>query len=428
MMKLRVIVMSLLLFLFSVIAQALEYSSSGFYWPLKDDTPNFSSCGRWLERGSPNGCYPQDSGPKVYHIGSDMSTALNSSVYAISDGEVKMHLSGWGDGNVGVLVRHKTTDGKSFRVIYGHIRSNSAAGVGSTVRGGDKIGEIGYWSNGNHLHFGVLNPNLSMPPDTSSFGRWSDSNYGVKNDGYYDNGFIDPIWFITHNAPDNWISKTIIIPNNLAYPISPANPWFIDLCMNTSPPDSRCDGSDITSFQECVYEGSSLCAPSINDYSAVNGGGFHSSGGAGGDTGGLPDFIIKKIWLSDSTGNAKTVFSPGEAMQIHIEVKNDGADTGSGIDVDYFRSNGFYKDSDPTNVGMDFIHKDDLKGGETHTELKNTTAPTTLGTYNMTAHADSGHDVDEEHESNNWSSEAVFTVANPVNNDWLWLIINYVLN
>jgi subtilase family serine protease len=142
----------------------------------------------------------------------------------------------------------------------------------------------------------------------------------------------------------------------------------------------------------------------------------------------LPDFIIKTIWLSDSAGNAKTVFTPGQAMQIHIEVKNVGADTGAGIDVDYFRSNGYYKDADPSNVGTDFIHKDDLKGGHTHGELKNTTAPTSKGIYNMTAQADAGSSVNEEHESNNWSDEAVFEVNESVNSNWLIPVINYILN
>ena len=156
--------------------------------------------------------------------------------------------------------------------------------------------------------------------------------------------------------------------------------------------------------------------------------GFGGGGNESGSTS-LPDFIIKKIWLEDANGNTETNFSPGEAMKIKIEVKNVGTDTPSGVDVDYFRSNGYNKDSNPTNVGTDFINKDDLDGGETHTETKNTTAPTTLGTYNMTAHADSGHDVDEEHESNNWSDEAVFVVANPPPNlSWLPNLLDFYLN
>ncbi|KKP95916.1 MAG: hypothetical protein US25_C0017G0005 [Candidatus Moranbacteria bacterium GW2011_GWE1_36_7] len=127
----------------------------------------------------------------------------------------------------------------------------------------------------------------------------------------------------------------------------------------------------------------------------------------------LPDFVIKKIWLSDSAGIAKTTFTPGEAMQIHVDVKNVGADTPSGINIKYFLSNGKKRDSNPKKISTDFIHKDDLQGGETHSELKNTTAPTTLGTYNMAAKADSDSDITEMRENNNWSDEAVFVVTTP---------------
>jgi len=151
---------------------------------------------------------------------------------------------------------------------------------------------------------------------------------------------------------------------------------------------------------------------------------FDGMGMGGGGGGAKPDFVINDIWLSDSSGNEKTVFKPGQSMQVHIKVKNAGASTSSGIDIDYFRSNGYHEDSDPTNVGTDFIHKDDLEGGETHEELKNITAPMTQGTYNITAHADAGHDVDEEHESNNDSDEAVFRVDNF---GWLVPIINQML-
>jgi hypothetical protein len=416
-MKSRIVVVSMLLFLFVAVAQAAEYSSAGFYYPLKDDSPNFSSCGRWLERGNPNGCYPQDpSRPKVYHVGSDMLAAINTSVYAIADGVVKsMSSSGWSNGgsttNVALLISHKLSDGRGFVALYGHLKQSGTVQVNQRVTAGQKIGEIGDWVGGDHIHFGILSSGLSTSACGGDYlGRWLDSEYGVRSDGYYDNGFVDPIWFITHNAPDNWISKSYVNPDSLTT-INTMNPWFVSLCGISY--DSRCDGSDATAFTECVYEGSTLCAPSVSSYSAVSGGGFQSNRGAGGDNGSLPDFIIKNIWLSDSSGNNKTVFTPGEAMQIHVEVKNVGVDTPSGIDVEYFRSNGYYKDSDPTNVGTDFIHKDDLEGGETHNELKNTTAPMTPGRYNMTAHADSGHDISEEHEGNNWSDEAVFTVSQP---------------
>jgi murein DD-endopeptidase MepM/ murein hydrolase activator NlpD len=419
--SLGILFLVLVLSAFATIVQAGELTSTGFYWPLKDDSPSFSSCGRWLERPSPNGCYPTSN---VYHIGSDMGASQNSSVYAIADGVVKdISTSGWTSGstsNVALIVEHKISDGRSFRAVYGHLLENSVVAIGQSVIAGNAIGKIGDWSGGDHIHFGILSPGLTSPAGSGAYGRAQLSDYGVKSGGYYDNGFVDPIWFITHNVPNNWISRTWISPNN---PLTINNPWFSEMCVNSY--DSSCDGSDVTTYEECVLEGSTLCAPTISTYSAVNGGNFHSNGGAGGDTGSLPDFIIKNIWLSDSAGSPKAIFRPGEAMQIHIEVKNTGADTPSGIDVDYFRSNGYYKDSSPTYLATDFIHKDDLEGGETHNELKNTTAPTTAGRYNMTAKADPDNDVIEEHDGNNWSEEAVFVV-----DDFSWLqpIMSLILN
>jgi hypothetical protein len=43
----------------------------------------------------------------------------------------------------------------------------------------------------------------------------------------------------------------------------------------------------------------------------------------------------------------------------------------------------------------------------------------------MTAQADAGSSVNEEHESNNWSDEAVFEVSDF---GWLIPITNFILN
>ncbi|MCK9378562.1 MAG: CHAP domain-containing protein [Candidatus Moranbacteria bacterium] len=195
-----------------------------------------------------------------------------------------------------------------------------------------------------------------------------------------------------------------------------------DLCSNQTHEEWGRIVNKVWNDYRCTNCTSSYDVAFINTTATGFGGGDSSSGSAS-----LPDFIIKKIWLSDSSGKPKTVFTPGEAMQIHVEVKNDGVDTPSGIEVKYYRSNGYKKDSNPTTLATDFINKDDLDGGETHNELKNTTAPTTLGTYNMTAKADSDHDVDEEHEGNNWSDEAAFTVVNTVVSFKLLPFMNSIL-
>lgn len=153
--------------------------------------------------------------------------------------------------------------------------------------------------------------------------------------------------------------------------------------------------------------------------------GLCDAGGEGGSLSALPDFIVKDIWFTDSNGNPKTTFRPGVAMQIHIKVKNVGTDTPQGISVGYYLSNGYYKDSNPNKIAEDDIGRYELEGGETHEELKNTTAPTTKGTYNFTAKADCDSTVTEEHESNNWSAEAVFRVDSL---GWLPSILDTISN
>jgi len=243
--------------------------------------------------------------------------------------------------------------------------------------------------------------------------------YGVQYATYSPNGGT-----YKRNGTGSWILKGFIYRRQSgtnSYCDSISSIWGI--CWAPSSTDVSCQGG--TNWRLYDFEQSTVLQVSTEEYCLDT----NDIGGGGGSDGGplsLPDFITKAgIWLSDSVGNPKTVFKPGEAMQIHIEVKNVGVDTPSGIDVGYFRSNGLYRDSNPTSVGTDFIHKDDLSSGETHGELKNTTAPMTKGTYNMTAHADSDHDVTEEHESNNWSDEVVFKVDDF---SWVFPLINQILD
>jgi murein DD-endopeptidase MepM/ murein hydrolase activator NlpD len=400
----------LMTFILTPLSYTGERSPTGFYYPFKDDDPNFT--GKWLMKP------PQYPFSNVYHIGVDMSASINTSVYAIADGTIKTPSDrGWGDGNIAVIIEHKTSDGGTFRAIYGHIKSNSASEPGS-VKAGDKIGEIGNWSGGSHIHFGILYPGLSAPVGSESYGMKPISQYGVTSNGYYDNGLIDPIWFITHNVPDNWISRQEVNPGN---PITTEDPWFSELCVNSY--DARCDGSSMTAYEACVLEGSTLCAPAVSSYSAVNSGGSNSSGGIGGDYT-YADFIVNNIWLEDQNENTKNVFRPGQLIQMKAQFKNIGDDSPFAIEVKFYLSNGEQVDPNKQQVGSDTIQASNMESGETHTETESIYAPTTPGTYNITACADTGDDVVEEHESNNCSDEAVFRVEDYA---WLMPILNLLL-
>lgn len=271
-----------------------------------------------------------------------------------------------------------------------------------------KVGAIAAFSNGQNGHVAYI----ESLDGNGSFGVSEMDYYGTLGDGsgvqyatYSPNGST-----YKRNGSGSWTLQGFIYRRQSGtnlYCDSISSIWGI--CWTPSSTDVSCQGG--TDWTLYAFEQGSVINVSTNQYCLETGG--VGGGGASGSTI-LPDFAIKKIWLSDSSGNPKTVFTPGQAMQIHAEIKNNGIDTSSGIYAKYYRSNGYKRDSNPTELATDFINKDDLQGGETHNELKNTTAPTTLGTYNMTVKADSGGDVIEEHEGNNWSDEAVFSVVNTV--------------
>lgn len=159
-------------------ATGLFYPALG--WPL-------DVCGKWLGRSYPNGCYTSG----YYHIGFDMMNNQGSPVYAISRGTVvRVSTGGWGTGNVALLIRHTLEDGTDYVALYGHIVTSLV--VGDRVSGGVEIGTVGYWSNGNHLDFGVLPTtyipasNLGMMPNTA----WASPN-----------GFVDPLNWIDTRRP-----------------------------------------------------------------------------------------------------------------------------------------------------------------------------------------------------------------------------------
>ncbi len=304
-----------------------EITSTGFYYPLKDDTPNYSNCGKWLSRPSPNGCYPSSG---VYHIGVDMAAGQNDSVYAIADGKIlSVSSNGWSSGstiNVGIFIEHYLPNGQSFTALYGHIETSSAKKSGN-VKAGDKIGEIGDWNgSGDHLHFAIITPELKYPVDGGKLGRWPDNEYGMLKGEYYDNGLIDPIWFITHNSPDNMLSRSgISVPNN----ITMASPWFSELCVKMY--DSRCDGSSMTTWEECVLEGSSLCSDDPSKWSALSSGGYSSGNteNAGGDIGyetpvaSLPNLHIEEFNIHDAQDHklpddGTGIMNVGQKYEIHV--------------------------------------------------------------------------------------------------------------
>ncbi len=280
-----------LLMLSTVTSADSIYTQTGFVYPVGTDNLKVADCGKWLTKPEyHDGCYPPgDNGP-VYHIGVDLLAGYGTPVRAISDGVVQSwSQSYWSnDGtndNIALLVRHRSNEYGDFVVLYGHVRKSDAKDPGVTVKAGETIGYIGNWVGGNHLHFGVVHPDLPNPI-SSGYGRWSWDKYGfpivVNGKSYYDNGLIDPIDFIVHTGPDNYLSR---IPTNIPNPITVTSAWFPTMCWNQLPPDSRCDMQDVQFYLECVAENSPQCAVDPSVWSAVNETGKTSGNtyGVGGD-------------------------------------------------------------------------------------------------------------------------------------------------
>lgn len=129
---------------------------------------------------------------------------------------------------------------------------------------------------------------------------------------------------------------------------------------------------------------------------------------------GLSDLVVPQIWLDDSSGNEKFLFNSSEQIKIKAKFKNVGASNlNQNIQFKSYRSNGEHVDSNKQTVGTGTIQASNLESGETKTETMSIYAPTTPGTYNITACVNTSNSVAEEHENNNCSEEAVFIVVKP---------------
>ncbi len=168
--------------------------------------------------------------------------------------------------------------------------------------------------------------------------------------------------------------------------------------------------------------------------------GLCETGGEGSSFSTLPDFYVKKFWLETPGGTEKYTYSLGDTIITKARFKNIGEGSCSGdITGHFYLSNGY--DEDPHSgdghwrrINASTTHCSNLEPGETHTETETTIISewiTEPGVYNIVACIDhpqddhnNGGDYAEEHESNNCSTEAVFTV-----NGYSWLapIINYIL-
>jgi murein DD-endopeptidase MepM/ murein hydrolase activator NlpD len=173
-----------------------DYSFGRFVYPNGKAGP-YAYAG-WLAGGP--GMPPYQTG--YYHLGQDMEANEGDNVYAIADGEIiYVSVSDWGEGNFGLLIKHKLNTGEEFLALYGHVRPNSGD-LRRTISGpvdppipvmaGEAFATIGPYDSIPHLHFGI-HPGVGVPP--SPWGRMPLSQWPNTN------GFVDPLDWITTRAP-----------------------------------------------------------------------------------------------------------------------------------------------------------------------------------------------------------------------------------
>lgn len=142
----------------------------------------------------------------------------------------------------------------------------------------------------------------------------------------------------------------------------------------------------------------------------------------------LPDFMVSKIWLEDLNGNETYTFDRGDEIKIRMILKNIGSDDIPGSDTITTRiylSDGYKVDPSDNwiRIGNETTLGSELDPGETHSEteyfkLWEESHIQVGNVYNLVVCVDRTADHNngsgayvEEHESNNCSTEAVFTVS-----------------
>jgi len=198
-------------------AQAIEKTSTGFYYPTKTDPsqwdPNYAS---WLSDACAkdangnytgkslhgNGGYGPDNAGR-YHLGKDIPQAFGLPMYAIADGEVIAdpihHWDVNGDPAFAIVIQHHLNDGTPFIGIYGHI--NPLLKKGDKPKAGNQVGTIAIHTY-PHGHLGIVTDLSQVTyPGYENCSKWPASSPTPSIEGLA--GMTDPIEFIQTHAPLN---------------------------------------------------------------------------------------------------------------------------------------------------------------------------------------------------------------------------------
>ncbi|MEQ1822850.1 MAG: M23 family metallopeptidase [Fimbriimonadaceae bacterium] len=182
-------------------ADAQVDTGTGFVFPLdRVMNPN----GSFMNRDRAHGGTYFDG---FYHIGEDTPANVGDVVRSIGEGVIMYRsTSGWGTGNCALIALYTDSTGVSFTYLYGHIRNELA--VGTRVSRGQRLGEIGPYPGGSHLHLGC-HPGAGLPPSASGKG------WGMVRNQYWSdaNGFVSPLQWIKTHSPGGAVSQLVRAAN-----------------------------------------------------------------------------------------------------------------------------------------------------------------------------------------------------------------------
>jgi Ca2+-binding RTX toxin-like protein len=102
-------------------------------------------------------------GQQEFHGGIDFSAPAGTAIPAASEGLVYYSGNNSTYGNT-VVIQSLGTDGNIYYTLYAHMNGSSMPALGDYVLQGDTIGQVGNTgaSDGNHLHFEVLNSSATV--------------------------------------------------------------------------------------------------------------------------------------------------------------------------------------------------------------------------------------------------------------------------
>lgn len=184
------------------VVHAADQTLNGLYYPT--GTSKFSVGGDYMEKD-----YLGDG--LWDHLSVDVIAPLNYEVLMVADGIISyISCNGWGSGNVGVVFRHYTDDGRPFASLSAHMQwedfyerfgkdSNGVeqikrsekggcfrqdiSGKNILVKAGKPVGKVGYYIGGDHVHETVWDTKdecITIPP--KHFGRVLISDHPDRND------------------------------------------------------------------------------------------------------------------------------------------------------------------------------------------------------------------------------------------------------